>query len=392
MKMKVKLGDIFEIGSGGTPSKSYPEYYGGNIPWVKTGDLKTTYLYNVEDFITEDGLNNSAAKMYEPDTVLIAMYGATIGAASILKINACTNQACAAFKPNDKVKPEYLYYFLRSKRKEFIKDGVGGAQPNISAGYLKKVSMELPELNEQNEIIDILNRVSNVIEMRKQALSKLDDLIKARFVEMFGDPFDTTKWPVKELKDISESMIDGSNVNPDYYESEGEVLFLRIQNVWRNEFRLDDSVYISQEVNRKHYYDTSLKTGDLLITKIGRYYTKDSSLGRVSLYRGKDDFANYSNNIMRIRLNDLVDSEFVNVLLNIDDYQSYIKRTSKGGTDKRALSKSLIGSYPVIIPPKCLQNEFVSFVAQVDKSKVAAQKALDEAQLLFDSLMQKYFG
>lgn len=90
--MEVKLGDIFEIGSGGTPSKRHPEYYDGNIPWVKTGDLKTTYLYNVEDFITEDGLSNSSAKMYEPNTVLIAMYGATIGAASILKINACTNQ------------------------------------------------------------------------------------------------------------------------------------------------------------------------------------------------------------------------------------------------------------------------------------------------------------
>ena len=101
--MKVKLGEIFEIGSGGTPSKAHPEYYGGNIPWVKTGDLKSEYLYEVEDFITEEGLKHSAAKMYESDTVLIAMYGATIGATSILKLNACTNQACAAFKKNDLV-------------------------------------------------------------------------------------------------------------------------------------------------------------------------------------------------------------------------------------------------------------------------------------------------
>ena len=131
--MRVKLGDIFEIGSGGTPSKSHPEYYGGNIPWVKTGDLKNEYLYEVEDFITEEGLNNSSAKMYEADTVLIAMYGATIGATSILKMNACTNQACAAFKKNEQVIPEYLYYFLRSQKEKFVKDGVGGAQPNISA-------------------------------------------------------------------------------------------------------------------------------------------------------------------------------------------------------------------------------------------------------------------
>ena len=81
--MKTTLGDIFEIGSGGTPSKIHPEYYGGNIPWVKTGDLKEEYLYSVEDHITEEGLNNSSAKMYPPGTVLIAMYGATIGKAEV---------------------------------------------------------------------------------------------------------------------------------------------------------------------------------------------------------------------------------------------------------------------------------------------------------------------
>ncbi|AOZ96229.1 restriction endonuclease subunit S [Butyrivibrio hungatei] len=370
--MKTTLGDIFEIGSGGTPSKAHPEYYGGEIPWVKTGDLKEEYLFSVEDCITEEGLKNSSAKMYEPGTVLIAMYGATIGATSILKLDACTNQACAAFKPSKDVKPEYLYYFLRSKKQKFISDGVGGAQPNISAGYLKKVQIDVRNLEEQDRIITILDGVNSVIQERQRELDLLDELIKARFVEMFGLPFGNEKWNVSELKDLSESMIDGSNVDPDYYESEGDVLFLRIQNVWRNEFRLDDSVYISHEINHEHYYDTSLHTGDLLITKIGRYYTKDSSLGRVSVYRGENDCANYSNNIMRVRLIDSMNSEFVNALLNLDDYQSFIKRTSKGGTDKRALSKSLIGGYPIIMPPKELQDEFVSFVKQVDKSKVVA--------------------
>ena len=144
--MIVKLGDIFEISSGGTPSKSHPEYYGGNIPWVKTGDLKSKYLCKAEEFITEDGLKFSSAKMYEEETVLLAMYGATIGAVSILKVSACTNQACAAFKRNDRVIPEYLYYFLKSQKEKFVKDGVGGAQPNISVGYLKKVEMEIPSL------------------------------------------------------------------------------------------------------------------------------------------------------------------------------------------------------------------------------------------------------
>lgn len=292
--------------------------------------------------------------------------------------------------------PRYVFYSLFHNYRQ------GGTRPfeskttglhNLKTeDYISRYEVLEAPISEQQSICKQLDYVYDIIKTRQQQLQKLDELIKARFVELFENPFDSTKWSVKSLKDISESMVDGSNVNPSYYEPEGEVLFLRIQNVWRNELRLDDSVYISHDINHRYYFDTSLRTGDLLITKIGRYYTKDSSLGRVSIYRGKNGGANYSNNIMRVRLKDSVNSEFINVLLNLDEYQTYIKRTSKGGTDKRALSKSLIGSYPIITPPKMLQNEFVRFVSQVDKSKVAVQKSLDEAQLLFDSLMQQYFG
>lgn len=299
-------------------------------------------------------------------------------------------------KDTEKWSPRYVFYSLYSN---YFR---GGTKPfeNKTTGlhnlktelYINSFSITDRNISEQHEIVLILDKVTDLINKRKEQLQKLDELVKARFVEMFGLPFDTSKWPIKELKDVSESMVDGSNVNTDYYESEGKVLFLRIQNVWRNEFRLDDSVYITPEINQAYYYDTSLKKGDLLITKIGRYYTKDSSLGRVSVYLGEDDCANYSNNIMRVRLDKSMNSRFVNTLLNLDEYQTFIKRTSKGGTDKRALSKSLIGSYPILIPPKRLQDDYVVFLKQIDKSKSAMQKALDETQLLFDSLMQKYFG
>ena len=192
-----KLGEIFEIGSGGTPSKKHPEYYDpeyydGNIPWVKTGDLKDEYLYSVEDCISEEGLNNSSAKMYPSGTVLIAMYGATIGATSILKFDACTNQACAAFKPCEEVLPEYLYYFLRSKKQKFISDGVGGAQPNISAGYLKKVSIDIRNIKEQEKIVTVLDKLNGIIQKRQNEVDELDELIKARFVE-------SKKWTVTKI-------------------------------------------------------------------------------------------------------------------------------------------------------------------------------------------------
>ena len=150
-------------------------------------------------------------------------------------------------------------------------------------------------------------------------------------------------------------------------------------------------MFISKEEN-KEYIDTSLKYGDILICKIGRNYTKDTSLGRVAIYLGEDDKANYSNNIMKIRLADEVNSKFVNMLLNLEDYQDHIKRVSKGGTDKRALNKSIIGDLPIILPPKAMQDEYINKIERIDKQKSEIEKSLKEMQELYESLMDKYFG
>ena len=391
--MRVKLGDVFEIGSGGTPSKSHPEYYGGDIPWVKTGDLKNEYLYEVEDFITEEGLKNSAAKVYEADTVLIAMYGATIGATSILKINACTNQACAAFKKNEQVIPEYLYYFLRSQKKKFVKDGVGGAQPNISAGYLKKVEMELPSIEDQRVIVDILEKISDIVIKRKQEIQSLDNLIKARFVEMFGDAVaNPMNWPVKKLKELSVQINSGNTPKggSENYVEEG-ITFFRSQNVWKDHLEMDDIAYIDAATHAS-MKKSSLKHGDILMTKTGRINTENSSLGRAALYDGEDDMANVNGHVYFIRLKDCVNNKFVLRILVSPEYRKLIRSVCVGGIDKRQLNKEHIEDFPIICPPSDMVDDYILFVEQVNKSKVAVQKALDETQLLFDSLMQKYFG
>ena len=384
--MEVKLGDIFEIGSGGTPSKRHPEYYDGNIPWVKTGDLKTTYLYNVEDFITEDGLSNSSAKMYEPNTVLIAMYGATIGAASILKINACTNQACAAFKPNDKVKPEYLYYFLRSKRNKFVKDGVGGAQPNISVGYLKKVSMELPEIKEQDEIVNILNKVSDVVEMRTKEIENLDELIQARFIELFGEP--TTNpmgWDETTIGDECFYIKDGPHKSlPDIGKENGGYPFISVRNIVNGYIDFSTARYISDADYADAIKKCQPEKGDML-------YSKGGTTGIAKLIDTDEQFANWVHVAVlkfdRSKLNGIF---FENMLNSAYCYEQSQRLTK--GIANRDLVLSAMAQIKMYRPPIKLQQQFAAFVAQVDKSKVAVQEALEKAQLLFDSLMQKYFG
>lgn len=386
--MKVKLGDIFEIGSGGTPSKSHPEYYGGDIPWVKTGDLKSEYLYEVEDFITKEGLKNSSAKLYEPDTVLIAMYGATIGATSILKMDACTNQACAAFKKNDKVIPEYLYYFLKSQKVKFVKDGVGGAQPNISTGYLKKVEMELPSLDEQRAIVEVLDKTTNIMVMRNQEIASLDNLIKARFVEMFGDMYLNSKgWSEAKLESMADVVSGITKGRKTKSEDLTEVPYMAVSNV--KDGYIDWTTVKTIGATQQEIEQYRLLADDVLMTEGG----DPDKVGRGAIIKEPLENCIHQNHIFRVRLDEsVVLPEFFAEYLQHQRSKRYFLGCAKQTTGIASINMTQLRALPVLIPPLSKQEEFVLFKEQVDKSKVAIQAALDKSQLLFDSLMQKYFG
>ena len=128
-----KLGEVCETGAGGTPLKTHNDYYaGGTIPWLLSGEVSQGEIFEAKNFITEKGLKNSSAKLFPPNTVLVAMYGATAGQVGILRFEAATNQAVCGILPNDKTIPEYLFYCFLSKKEELVAQAVGGAQPNIS--------------------------------------------------------------------------------------------------------------------------------------------------------------------------------------------------------------------------------------------------------------------
>lgn len=379
--MKYKLGEIFEVGSGGTPSKTHPEYYGGSIPWIKTGDLKNEYLYVAEDYITEEGLNNSSAKMYTPDTVLIAMYGATIGATSILKIDACTNQACAAFKKSEKVIPEYLYYFFKSQKERFVKDGVGGAQPNISAGYLKNVEMEVPTLEEQAQILDILDKTNRIIEDRRNELKELDNLIKSRFVEMFGDPITNDKgWNTVELNSICDGIGDGLHGTPEYDEN-GEYPFINGNNLMNDAIEITQATkMVNEDTYKKHFIEL---TDNAILLSI------NGTLGKLAFYNGEKVMLGKS--ACYCNLKPEINREFVYGVMKTDAFTGFLETNATASTIKNVGLKAIRG-FNLILPPEELQIQFVEFSRQVDKLKFEVQKSLDETQTLMDSLMQQYFG
>lgn len=161
---KVMIGDVFKTSSGGTPLKSKQEYFNGNIPWLKSGEISQRLVYNAEDTITELGLKNSSAKLFPPETVLVAMYGVTAGLVGLLKFEATTNQAICGILPNAKVDPYFLYSYLGSKRDYFLSKSFGTAQPNISQGTIKETEIPLPPLEEQKQIAALFQSIETAIE------------------------------------------------------------------------------------------------------------------------------------------------------------------------------------------------------------------------------------
>ncbi|PSV44880.1 restriction endonuclease subunit S [Photobacterium indicum] len=155
---KASLQDVAVWSSGGTPSRKVPDYFKGNIPWLKTGELGDRIVCDAEEFITEDAIRNSSAKVFPKNSVVLAMYGATIGKASILGIDAATNQACAV-GITDAVTPVYLYYYLISQTQKFIDAGKGGAQPNISQQIVKAWPINVAPMNEQIRLVEKLDEL-----------------------------------------------------------------------------------------------------------------------------------------------------------------------------------------------------------------------------------------
>jgi type I restriction enzyme, S subunit len=167
------IGKIAKTSSGGTPKRDNKEFYeGGTINWFKTGELVTKYVYTSEEKITEQALKESSAKLFPKETLLVAMYGATIGKMSILKEDSATNQACCAILPNEKYNTEYLYYQLSFLKNKLINRGAGGAQPNISQDIIQTFPVPLPNKNEQQKIASILSTWDKAIELKEKLIEQ----------------------------------------------------------------------------------------------------------------------------------------------------------------------------------------------------------------------------
>ncbi|MHB9108552.1 MAG: restriction endonuclease subunit S [Armatimonadota bacterium] len=175
----VKLGEVCETTSGGTPSRGNTKYFGGDIPWIKSGELLDGVVTATEETLTQEGLHSSSAKVVPPGTLLIAMYGATVGRLGITRVSAATNQAVCAITPTDMVERDFLFYYLSAIRDDLVKASFGGAQPNISQTVIRDIHLPLPPLVEQRRLTCALREQMSAVERARTATQAQLEAIEA---------------------------------------------------------------------------------------------------------------------------------------------------------------------------------------------------------------------
>lgn len=328
--------------------------------------------------------------MLSKGTILYTIF-ATLGEVGILTIDACTNQAIAGItiRNKDEVLTDYLYYYLKSKKSYVNNLGRGVAQNNINLSILRDLEVPLPTLSVQRQTVDILDKTAKVIKYRLQQLQKLDNLIKARFVELFGNPISNPmKWDTYQLEECLERIDNGKSFICSDKPRVGDApAILKLSAATYGDYRpnenkalLDESLFVeSAEVH----------AGDLLFTR----KNTPELVGTAAYVQNTPSKLMMPDLIFRLVPNEKVNAVFLWQLINCKEFRPVIQAISGGSAKSMSnISKERLGKIKVICPPRELQDSLIPFVEQTDKSKSIIQKALNKVQLLFDSLMQNYFG
>jgi len=383
----VKIGDVCTVERGGSPrpiDKFITDDPNG-INWIKIGDATDSmYITETAQKIIPEGMKKS--RYVQPGDFLLSN-SMSFGRPYILKIDGCIHDGWLVLRDNGGVfDKRFLYYYLSSPStyQKFKNMAVGGVVNNLNSDMVRGVTVPIPKMEEQIEIVQTLDNVSNLIFLRKQQLAKLDELVKARFIELFGDPATNPYgWQQLTVNDVCVSVVRGpfgSALKKEFFVPPSDTTY----KVYEQKHAIQKSSTIGT------YYVTAEKynelrrfechSGDILMScsgTMGELYQLPAGCERGIINQALCKFT------LNERILPIV-------------FLAYMRETignleTKGSGIQNIAAVSYVKAMPINLPPMRVQEQYATFVEQTDKSKVAIQKALDEAQLLFDSLMQKYF-
>lgn len=400
-----RLGNIAVWGSGGTPSRKHPEFYNGNIPWVKTGELNDSYIIDTTEKITKTAISHSSAKIYPKDTVIIAMYGATIGKTGILGVEATTNQACACAQTLPCVYFKYLFYFLISQKFYFIERGKGGAQPNISQDILKKCFFPLPPLPEQKRIVARIESLFAKLDAARDKLQQVLDTQEARRAAILHKAFTGRLTGDKGSAEYRGKKEEGSSQHPEgtAFVPEGWknidlkdcIQLLSGQDFPRNKYNDENegipyitgaSNFLSNHVIINRWTSTPTviaKENDILLV------CKGSGYGKVCIADFQE--AHIARQIMALRPKDFINNRFLYYYLQ----NMYKTLRNQGQGLIPGISRKVVLNLNITLPPLDEQQKIVQFLdrfdRQNDKVNTLIQQSLSQIDLLKKSILARAF-
>ena len=383
-----RLDEIFDLQMGKTPSRNNADYWtDGQYDWVSIADLGSyqKYVEDTKERISALAVQESGIKSVPANTVIMS-FKLSLGKTAITQEPVYTNEAIMAFIPTGKyaVLPDYFYYLFSAK------DWTKGTNRAVMGTTLNKatlgaVSITVPPIDEQRKIAAVLDKVSDLIAKRRRQLDKLDELVKSRFIEMFGDPVSNSlEWKKKTLKEVCIKLNDGTHFSPESFDT-GEYKYVTAKNIKMSGFDFTNITYVPEVVHRPIYERCNPELGDVL-------YIKDGVTTGIAMVNTlEEEFTLLSSVALLKQDRRIVNGYFLAALLNNENMYTDI-RSNMGGAAITRLTIAKLNTIKVILPPIELQEQFATFVAQTDKSKLAIQKSLEKLEILKKALMQEYFG
>ena len=377
----VRLGDVCTIVSGTTPKSNCPEYWDGNINWVTPAELNddSDVIYESQRKITEQAVQDSSLKPFPAGTVLLSSR-APIGKVAIAGVEMYCNQGFKNLICSNRIYNRYLYHFLKNSTEYLNSLGRGATFKEISKRIVENIEIPLPTLDEQCRIAAVLDKVSGLIAKRREQLDKLDELVKARFVEMFGDiNLNNKGWNAQPLGTLC-TIVRGASPRPIEQYLGGDIPWIKIGDATD-----DENIYLYS--TKEHIIQAGVKKSRLVKAGSLIFANCGVSLGfaRIITFDG----CIHDGWLAMEDIDNRLDKVFLLQALN--QMTDHFRKIAPSGTQPN-LNTAIMKSYMQIIPPMKLQKGFVSFVDQIDKSKLTIQRSLDKLEVLKKALMQQYFG
>ena len=380
-----RISDVFDLQMGKTPARANAEYWmDGANKWVSIGDLSgyEKYVEDTKEKITDLAVAESGIKAVPSDTVIMS-FKLTLGKVAITKTPVYTNEAIMAFLPKhgQSILPDYLYHYFSSiDWSKGTNRAVMGA--TLNKATLGEMEIQIPSMVKQVEIADRLNKIDELIFLRKQQLAKLDELVKSRFVELFGDQeLNPNNFEVGKLSDVADIYL-GLTHTPTYVE-QGRP-FLSVRDISSGVIDFSNCHYITEEEFNSLPKGAKPQAGDMLFCRVG-------TIGKpVIIPENTPEFGTFvSVGYLRKRAN--VNYCYLKAWMENEYFMRQVYENVAGASQVN-LNTGWLKDFRILVPPIELQNQFAAFVEQTNKSKLAVQQSLDNLGLLKKALMQKYFG